>query len=153
MLVACATTHPPTRSGSKVAAEQTPTERYEAYRSALAQASTLEELLPHTSKAVRDEMAKRPPSYRRALLSDLKLRSAEWLRVNEEDITGAQAFLTVEGRHVVDPTAGTLSYGRGKVTLLHEDGAWRVDEEIWTLEGTDTSGITPRNWKQSSVKD
>jgi hypothetical protein len=133
LLGACAV-HPPTRSGSAVVSQQTPTERYEAYRTALTYATSLEDLYPLTSKAVRDEMAKRPEDMRRSLLADLQARRASWLRVVDEHVAGANASLTVEGEQVVDPTRGTSSFGRARVLLVHEDGAWKVDEEIWTLE-------------------
>jgi len=146
LFAGCATTHPPTRSGSMLAKDQTPTERYEAYRTALEKAESLEELLPLTSTAVRVEMSKRPPSYRKALLSDMKTRKVEWMRVLEEQVSGDTASLSVEGVQVVDPMRGLRGFGKGKVVLLREDGAWRVDDETWTLEGEDTSGITPRDW-------
>ncbi len=152
LLASCATTHPPTRSGSHHASEQTPTERYEGYRSALVHAESLEELLPWTSKAVRVEMSKRPPSYRKALLADLQQRKVEDLRVTEEQISGTVATLSVEGWHVVDPSMGTRGFGKGKVILFREEGAWRVDDETWTLEGEDTTGITPRDWTPEPPK-
>src|SRR5438067_2499609 len=96
----------PTRSGSTSAAEQTPTERYETYRAALEHAQTLDELLPMTSTAVREEMAKRPPTYRKALLADLQLRKLEWLRVVEQRVSGDTAYLVVQGEQVVDPLRG-----------------------------------------------
>jgi len=146
LLGACAV-HPPTRSGSATVSEQTPTERYETYRAALARASTIDELYPLTSKAVRDEMDKRPETYRRSLLADLQARRATWLRVVDERVSGAHARLTVEGEQVVDPNTGKKSLGRARVLLVREEGAWRIDEEIWTLEGDDSTGVTPSAWK------
>jgi hypothetical protein len=133
LLGACAM-NPPTRSGSAVVSEQTPTERYEAYRAALTYASSLEELYPLTSKAVRDEMAKRPDDLRRSLLADLQARRASWLRVVDERVSGANARLTVEGEQIVDPSKGTKSFGHARVLLVREDGAWKIDEEVWTLK-------------------
>ena len=148
-VVGCAS-NLPTRSGSTSAAEQTPTERYESYRAALEHAQTLDELLPMTSAAVREEMAKRPPSYRQALLSDLQRRKLEWLRVVEQRVTGDTAYLVVQGEQVVDPSRGLRGVGIAKVVLLREAGAWRVDDETWTLAGEDTTGITPRDWAPSA---
>ena len=145
LTTACAT-NLPTRSGSVRATEQTPTERYEAYRATLDHAQVLEEVLPLTSDAVRSETAKRPPSYRKALLADLQLRKVDSLRVLEERVSGGVAFLSVESRTVIDPSRGTRGLGKGKVVLLREEGTWRVDEETWTIEGEDSSGITPRDW-------
>jgi hypothetical protein len=149
LLAACAI-HPPTRSGSAIVAEQTPTERYEAYRAALAHASRLEELYPLTSEAVREEMAKRPEAFRSALLVDLQARRAEWLRVVDERVVGNNARLSVEGEQIVDPSKGTRSFGRARVLLVREGSTWRIDEEIWTLQGTDSSEIVPRAWSSKS---
>jgi hypothetical protein len=152
LLAGCTTTHPPTRSGSAVAKEQTPTERYEAYRVALERAEAMEEVLPLTSKAVRVEMSKRPPTYRKALLGDMQIRKVEWMRVLEERVFGDTASLSVEGVQVVDPMRGVRGFGKGRVVLLREEGAWRVDDETWTLEGDDTSGLTPRDWATKPKK-
>ena len=149
--IGCAV-HAPTRSGSPLAGEQTPTERYEAYRSTLDHARTLDEVLPLTSDAVRDEMAKRPRSLQRALLADMQMRKIEWMRVTSEEISGDTATLNVEGVQVVDPMRGARGFGHAKVVLLREKGAWRVDDETWTLEGEDTSGITPRDWAATEPK-
>jgi hypothetical protein len=152
LALACTSLHPPTFSGSSVPSEQTPTERYEAYRSTLDHAQTLDDLLPLTSDEVRDEMAKRPPKFQKALLADLQQRKVEWMRVIDEEIAGDTATLRVEGAAVVDPSRGVSSLGTAKVTLLRERGAWRVDEETWMLEGHDTTGITPRDWAATPKK-
>lgn len=147
----CAT-NPPTRTGSSVASVQSPTERYESYRAALAKAAALEELLPLTSHAVRDEMAKRPPAYRKAILKDLQSRDGGDLRVVDERVDGDVATLTVEGTQVVDAARGLRSHGRASVVLLRQDGAWRVDEEIWTLEGDSRGELGPAGWAAPSAK-
>jgi hypothetical protein len=152
LTVACTSLHPPTFSGSSVPTEQTPTERYEAYRLTLDHAQTIDELLPLTSDAVRDEMAKRPAKFQKALLADLQQRKVAWLRVIDEQISGDTAVLRVEGAAVVDPSRGVSSLGTAKVILFREHGAWRIDEETWMLEGHDTTGITPRDWAAASTK-
>lgn len=149
-LLGCAA-HPPTRTGSAVASVQSPTERYESYRAALARAEQLEELLPLTSSGVRDEMAKRPPAYRKAILNDLKARDGGDLRVVDERVDGDVATLTVEGTQVVDPARGVRSRGRASVVLLRQEGAWRVDEEIWTLEGDGHGELGPSGWAAPSA--
>jgi len=151
LVVACTSLHPPTHSGSPVATDQTPTDRYEAYRVALDRAKTIDEVLPLTSEAVREQMAKSPPEYRKALLGDMQQRTCDDLRVLEENVSGDVASLTVEGVCIVDPMRSARVFGHGKVILLREKGAWRVDDEVWTLEGEDTSGLTPRDWKKAST--
>ncbi|MBI2390633.1 MAG: hypothetical protein HYV09_13670 [Deltaproteobacteria bacterium] len=141
-----APSRPPLRTGSPLATAQSPTERYERFRAALATATTLDELLPFTSRAVRDETAKRPEPFKRALLADLRARTVDGLRVTEERVDGRVAKLRVEGVRVVDPARGTRAFGAAKVVLLHEDGAWRVDDEVWTTEGRDESELGPRSW-------
>jgi hypothetical protein len=74
------------------------------------------------------------------------------MRVLDEDVSGDTAVLRVEGAAVVDPSRGTTSAGTAKVTLLHEHGVWRIDDETWTLEGHDTTGITPRDWAAAPTK-
>ena len=142
----CATLHSPQRTGSTNATEQSPTERYEAFRATLVHAKTLHALLPFTTEAVRLEMSKRPPSYHAALLADLQRRKVDWLRVVDEEVSGEVASLAVEGAGVVDPAKGTHGLGRAKVVLLREGGVWRIDEETWALDGDDSTGITPRDW-------
>jgi hypothetical protein len=144
-LAGCAATSP-TRSHSLHAADQTPTERYEAYRTTLEHAEVLEEVLFLSTDAVRLEMAKTQPEYRKALLADMQQRPIQGLDVVEQVVSGDQAWLTVQGIGVVDPLRGLRTFGKGKVSLLREHGIWQVDEETWYLEGEDTSGITPRDW-------
>lgn len=136
----------PTRSGSAVAREQTPTERYEQFRVRLARADSLDELLPLTSAAVRDETDKRPESFRKALLVDLKAREVEHLRVVEERFEGDRATLRVEATVVIDPERKTRGPARATVKLVREGGVWFVDEESWIIEGKDATGITPKGW-------
>jgi hypothetical protein len=147
----CATTHLPTRTGSAVATAQSPTERYEFFRAALDKAEALEELLPLTSSAVRDEMTRRPPAYRKAILADLKTRGLGQFRVVAERIDGDVAWLTVEGTNLVDPEHNVRSHARGSVVLLRQDGAWRVDDEVWTLEGDSQGELGPQGWSKASV--
>jgi len=144
-LFACAP-NVPARSGSSVATEQTPTERYETYRSTLARAWSLDQLLPLTSRAVRDETDKRPESFRKALLADLQARKVAHLRVVEERVDGDHATLMVDAVTVIDPATKTRGPGRATVRLVRENGVWCVDEEVWTIEGKDGSGITPSGW-------
>jgi hypothetical protein len=149
-LAGCAA-HLPTRTGSAVATVQSPTERYESFRAALDKADALEELLPLTSSAVRDEMSKRPPAYRKAILADLKTRGLGQFRVVAERIDGDVAWLTVEGTNLVDVEHDVRSHARGSVVLLRQDGAWRVDDEVWTLEGDSQGELGPQGWSKPSV--
>ncbi len=146
-LAGCAA-HLPTRTGSAVATLQSPTERYEAFRTTLDKAEALEELLPLTSSAVRDEMAKRPPAYRQAMLAELKTRGLGQYRVIAERVDGDVAWLTVEGTNLVDPEHDVRSHARGSVVLLRQEGAWRVDDEVWTLEGDSQGELGPQGWSK-----
>jgi hypothetical protein len=112
---------------SVVAAEsKTPTQAYLDYHAAVLKATTLDEVLPHLSAAYRGMLESRPKTDRPLWLGRLKeTADIKDLKITKETIDGDKC--TLEG-------AGTSARGNavhGKVHLVKEGGAWKLDEEFW----------------------
>ena len=109
---------------------KTPTQSYLDYHAALAKAKTLDEVLPYLSKEYRAMLESQPKADRATWLGRLKdMAAAKDLKITKETINGDKC--TLEG-------TGTSSKGnptKGKISLVKEGGAWKLDEEGWATEG------------------
>lgn len=105
--------------------EKTGTQVYLDYRAALQKATKLEEILPYMSAEYRQMLQSQPKD---AALWLGRLREGtpvKDLKVTKETIDGDKC--TVEG-------TGTSARGNaihGKIHLVKEGGAWKIDEEAW----------------------
>ena len=105
---------------------KTPTQSYLDYHAALAQAKTLDEVLPYLSSIYRSMLESRPKEDRPTWLGNLKDGDA----VKDLKITGE----TVDGEEAIVKATGTSAHGNavhGKIVLVKQDGAWKIDSIAW----------------------
>ena len=109
-----------------LAEPKTPTQAYLEYQAAVQKATSLAEILPRLSAAYRAMLESRPKKEHPVLLGRLKETSdVKDLKITKETISGDKC--TLEG-------SGTSARGnpmKGKVNLVKEGGAWKLDEEFW----------------------
>jgi hypothetical protein len=102
-------------------------EYYLAYRAAFMKAKTIDEIVPWMSKQRRDQVAKESPADRKEMFDMIKAFDDRTnVKVLKETPTGSGAELQVEG-----VSAESKAKGTGVITLVKEDGAWRIDRESW----------------------
>jgi hypothetical protein len=105
---------------------KTPTQAYSDYREAVLKATTLSEILPHVSKAYRGMLESRPKKDQPVWLERLKeTANMKDLKITKETIDGDKC--TLEGT----ATSARGNALKGKVSLVREGGAWKLDEEGW----------------------
>jgi hypothetical protein len=105
---------------------KTPTQAYLDYHAAIEKATKLEDVLPFMSAEYRGMLESQPKKDRPEWLARLKDISAmKDLKITKEKIDGTKC--TLEG-------TGMSARGhamRGKISLVQEGGAWKLDEEGW----------------------
>ncbi len=116
---------------SSVAAEaKTPTQAYLDYRETVVKAKTLAEVLPHLSKEYRGMLQSQPKKDEKVWLERLReTAAAKDMKITKETIDGAKC--TLEGT----ATSARGNKLRGKISLVKEAGAWKLDEEGWATSG------------------
>jgi hypothetical protein len=99
---------------------------YMKYLDVLAKAKTLDDLLPHYSKDLRDGLSKMPDEMKtnylkmnRRVLKDVKVTSQQ---VGAEKAVFEMTAVTATGQP-----------GSGKVTLVKEGTAWKIDDDAWAI--------------------
>jgi Domain of unknown function (DUF4878) len=104
-----------------------PTQAYLDYHASVLKATTLDEVLPNLSAAYRGMLESRPKKDRPVWLGRLKESAADLkdLKITKETIEGDKC--TLEGTS----TSARGNALHGKVHLVKEDGAWKLDEEFW----------------------
>jgi hypothetical protein len=109
------------------AKEKSPTDAYLAFVADAHTATTLDALLPHLSGEYRAMLESRPADQKPVWLQRLK-DSADMsdIKIVKETITGAKC--TLEG--TAKSTSGNAL--KGKVSLVLENGAWKLDEQGWS---------------------
>lgn len=113
-------------SSIAVAEAKTPTQTYLDYSAAVRNAKSLAEVLPYLSKEYRGMLESQPKKDHPVWLGRLKETApVKDLKITKETINGDKC--TLEG-------TGTSARGnsvKGKVSLVKEGGAWKLDEEGW----------------------
>lgn len=105
---------------------KTPTQSYLDFHAALQKAKTLDEVLPYLSAAYRGMLESQPKSERAVWLGRLKDTSnGKDLKITKETINGDAC--TLEGT----ATSARGNVMKGKISLVKEGGAWKLDEEGW----------------------
>lgn len=105
----------------------TGSEFYLAYRAAFDQATSFDELLPWAAKARRDQIAKAPAGERAEAFAMVKMFDDRInVTVVKETPSPDGAELQVEGI-----SAERRGKATGVITLVREDGAWKIDRESW----------------------
>jgi len=105
---------------------QTGTQFYMAYRAAFDKATKIDDLKPYQSKAVLAQIASTPAAQRGQMFEMIKMMGTLTnVKVLKETATKTGATLSVEG--INSDKAKTT----GEITLVKEDGAWKLDKESW----------------------
>ncbi len=111
----------------EAAPEPSPSAAYIAYVAAAKKATSLDELLPHLSKAYQAMLSAQPKEQKGVWLERLKEgASMRDIKIGKETIAGSKC--TLEGT----ATSQRGMPWKGKVFLVKEDGGWKLDEEAWS---------------------
>jgi hypothetical protein len=111
---------------SKAPAAQTPSQVYMTYRAAFDKATKVDDIKPFQSKAVRAQMDATPAKDRAEFFKMMKAMGAmKSVKVSKETLTPTGATLLVDA---INPGNVKMTC---EVTLVKEDGAWKVDSENW----------------------
>jgi hypothetical protein len=110
----------------KAPAAQTPSQVYMAYRAAFDKATKADDIKAFQSKAVRAQMDATPPADRAEFFKMIKAMSTmASVKVAKETLTPTGATLMVDA---INPAKVKMTC---EVTLVKEDGAWKIDKENW----------------------
>jgi hypothetical protein len=105
---------------------KTPTQSYLDFHAALQKAKTLDEVLPYLSKEYRAMLESQPKSDRAMWLGRLKdMSNGKDLKITKETVNGDKC--TLEGT----ATSAKGNAMQGKISMVKEGGAWKLDEEGW----------------------
>jgi len=105
---------------------RTPTQAYLAYNAALGTATKLADILPFLSKEYRAMLESRPKADQPTWLERLKDSRMKDVKVTGETVSGNTCTLQATG------TSARGNAMKGKIQLVKEDGAWKLDEEGWS---------------------
>ena len=94
------------------------------YRAAFDKAKAVEHILPFMSASRRKQVESTPADEHKQMFEMIKMIGALTnIKVTKESRTANGATLTV------DALDGDKSKTTGTVTLVHENGAWKIDKE------------------------
>jgi Domain of unknown function (DUF4878) len=109
------------------AAPSDPLEFYREYQTVLGKAKSLDPLLPYYTKDLSAGLAKMP-----------KEMQANYLKMNSRKLSDLKVTRqTVDASKAVFEMTAKTEDGRptsGKVTLVKERGAWKVDDDAWATQ-------------------
>ena len=109
------------------AAPSDPLEFYREYQAILGKAKSLDPLLPYYTKDLSTGLAKMP-----------KEMQANYVKMNSRKLSDLKVTRqTVGASKAVFEMTATTEDGRpstGKVTLVKEKGAWKVDDDAWVTQ-------------------
>jgi len=110
------------------AAQQTPTQAFEAYRKALATATTYGEVLPFMESKGRSMVESMPPASQAKMFDFLKKFAGTYsdVAVTKETVTADTAILELGGK---DPKGQPAT---GSVPMTKEASGWKVGTEKWS---------------------
>ncbi|MEM7008369.1 MAG: hypothetical protein AAF462_04470 [Thermodesulfobacteriota bacterium] len=104
---------------------------YESYVKTSMKAQSLGELKPYLSQANINQMGEISPEDEAAFLEIMReVRSTMKTKSISSKIEGNKATLTIDGTDTNDPNAKVT----GIVTLVKENGEWKLDNEDFTSE-------------------
>ena len=104
--------------------EKTATQFYMEYRAAFDKAKAVEDILPFMSASRRKQVESTPAAERKEMFDMIKtLGALTNVKVTKETRTANGATL------MVDALDGDKSKTTGTITLVQENGAWKIDKE------------------------
>jgi hypothetical protein len=106
------------------APDSEPLATYKQYLTVLANAKTLDELLPYYTKELAEGLRKMPADMQGNYLK-MNARTLTDLQVTKQDVSGDKAEFELTAK----TPAGDAT--TGSATLVKEDGRWKVDDEAW----------------------
>ena len=107
-----------------------PEDTYIKYRAALADAKKIEDLQSMLCRDVNEKIEQTPPDMRPMMFGLLKDLTPKDVQVLSETVNGNGATLVLSGK--TEPAgSGVSEKTTGKVTLVKEDGIWKIDKEAW----------------------
>lgn len=135
-------------SSSAVAAEtQTPKEAYIKYHAAMLAANKIEDLQQYLCKRVNKEINETPSMMRPMMFGFMKAVMQGPVKIESEKVNGDSATLSLLPDYSKSPKADPNETGTGSVTLIKEDGSWKIDKEKWDFKsqigGTAPAEKTP----------
>jgi len=117
-------------AGPAFADPLSPKATFEKYRAALLQAGKIEDLQSMFSKKVNEEINNTPAEVRPAMFDLVKTMEPHSVEVLSEEVTGDNATLALSGK--TEPADSKFKeHTSGKVTLVKEDGVWKIVKESW----------------------
>jgi hypothetical protein len=108
-----------------IAQPTTATQFYRQYRAACDKATSLEDLLPWMSKAQKAKAASLSADRKKAMWGMMRSLDLRDIEVVKEGATPNGAMLDVTA---TGPDGRAIT---GRVTLVREDGAWKMQQEDW----------------------
>jgi hypothetical protein len=111
-----------------VYAQATASDAYMQYRKALSTAKKVDDIFPFISANMKKQVEATPAEQRGVMFDMMKMMSDEItnLKVVKETRTAAGATVTVEG------TGSDKSKNTGTITMVTENGGFKIDKESWT---------------------
>jgi hypothetical protein len=107
-------------------ANQTPSQFYMAYRTAFDKATKVDDIKQFQSKNVLAQIQATPPAQRADMFKMIKMMGTVTnVKVVKETLTKTGATLSVEA---LDSDKKKTT---GEITLVKEDGGWKLDKEEW----------------------
>ena len=114
-----------------------PMDAYKAYLAVLANAKSLDELIPHYTKELGGLLGKMPKDQQANYLK-MNKRTLKDLKVTSETVDDNKAVYMMTATDNGRPASG-------KVTLVKEGGAWKIDDDAWaTSTGGDDGELISR---------
>ncbi|PWT98958.1 MAG: hypothetical protein C5B53_06030 [Candidatus Melainabacteria bacterium] len=110
------------------------------YHSALSTATAVDAVEPYMCKKVTKEIDETPADMKPKMFGLIKEFTPKSVKVTSEKIDGDQATLSLIDNSAQSTPRGITEKTAGTVTLVREDGTWKIDKESWN--SNITSGPT-----------
>jgi hypothetical protein len=108
-----------------------PSDTYMQYHNALQTATAVDAVEPFMCKKVIKEIDETPAEMKPKMFGLIKELTPTTVKVESEKIEGDQATLKVIDASAQSTPKGINEKTDGSVTLVREDGTWKIDKESW----------------------
>lgn len=109
-----------------VAQARTPLDAYKAYLDAASKATATDALFPHISKEYKALLQKAPKAeVEKMLKMSIAKEKLQDIAVTSQRVGPSKAVLELKAK------TGDGRPTTGKVTMVKEEGAWKLDEDAW----------------------
>jgi hypothetical protein len=126
-------TTPATQSVTNLTWASSPGEAYKQYQNALARAASMDEVAPYLDSSKRASLSTASPQQKTDLLQSMQRAAAPNASIHNEKQNGNYATLDVVG----------ADHRRAKVTMVREEGLWRVQTEDWAHPDVSAPPVAP----------